>query len=48
MLELAENDAPTSEHVAVEEIDEILDEIDAILEENAHDFVRAYVQKSGQ
>jgi prokaryotic ubiquitin-like protein Pup len=47
MLELAENDAPTSEHVAVE-VDEILDEIDAILEENAHDFVRAYVQKSGQ
>jgi ubiquitin-like protein Pup len=48
MQELAENDAPTSEHVAVEEIDEILDEIHSILDENAHDFVRAYIQKGGE
>ena len=26
----------------------LLDEIDAVLEENAEDFVRAYVQKGGQ
>lgn len=28
--------------------DELLDEIDDVLEENAEDFVRAYVQKGGQ
>jgi ubiquitin-like protein Pup len=28
--------------------DEILDEIDDVLETNAEDFVRAYVQKGGQ
>ncbi|MGH9268600.1 MAG: ubiquitin-like protein Pup, partial [Acidimicrobiales bacterium] len=27
------------------ELDELLDEIDEVLEENAEDFVRAYVQK---
>lgn len=31
-----------------EEVDAILDEIDDVLEENAEDFVRAYVQKGGQ
>lgn len=30
------------------EIDEILDEIDEVLEENAADFIRDYVQKGGQ
>jgi ubiquitin-like protein Pup len=30
------------------ETDELLDEIDDILEENAQDFVEAYVQKGGQ
>ena len=33
---------------AVEETDDLLDEIDDVLEENAEDFVRAYVQKGGQ
>ncbi len=28
--------------------DDLLDEIDGVLEENAEDFVRAYVQKGGQ
>ncbi|MFT3715158.1 MAG: ubiquitin-like protein Pup [Gordonia sp. (in: high G+C Gram-positive bacteria)] len=28
--------------------DDLLDEIDDVLEENAEDFVRAYVQKGGQ
>ncbi|MBX8688007.1 ubiquitin-like protein Pup, partial [Mycobacterium sp. 20091114027_K0903767] len=27
---------------------DLLDEIDDVLEENAEDFVRAYVQKGGQ
>lgn len=31
-----------------EELDEILDEIDSVLEENAEDFVRNYVQKGGE
>jgi prokaryotic ubiquitin-like protein Pup len=31
-----------------EEMDDILDEIDAVLEENAEEFVKSYVQKGGQ
>jgi prokaryotic ubiquitin-like protein Pup len=31
-----------------EDVDTILDEIDDVLEENAEDFVRAYVQKGGE
>lgn len=30
------------------ELDDLLDEIDEVLETNAEDFVRAYVQKGGQ
>ncbi len=30
------------------EIDDILDEIDEVLEENAEEFVRNYVQKGGE
>lgn len=30
------------------ELDELLDEIDGLLEENAEEFVRSYVQKGGQ
>ena len=30
------------------ETDDILDEIDDVLESNAEDFVRSYVQKGGQ
>lgn len=30
------------------EIDDLLDEIDEVLEVNAEDFVRSYVQKGGQ
>jgi ubiquitin-like protein Pup len=31
-----------------DELDELLDEIDAVLESNAEDFVRSYVQKGGE
>lgn len=31
-----------------EEVDAILDEIDSVLEENAEDFVKSFVQKGGQ
>ena len=30
------------------ELDDLLDEIDEVLEDNAEDFVRSYVQKGGQ
>ena len=30
------------------ELDDLLDEIDEVLEENAEEFVRGYVQKGGQ
>ena len=31
-----------------EKIDDLLDEIDTVLEENAEEFVKNYVQKGGQ
>ncbi|MGB2757075.1 MAG: ubiquitin-like protein Pup [Acidimicrobiia bacterium] len=31
-----------------EEMDDLLDEIDSVLEENAEEFVRSYVQKGGE
>ena len=31
-----------------DDVDDILDEIDSVLEANAEDFVRGYVQKGGQ
>ncbi len=36
------------ENVNVEEIDDLLDEIDSVLEENAEEFVKNYVQKGGE
>lgn len=37
-----------AEHVDTSEVDELLDEIDGVLEENAEEFVKNYVQKGGQ
>jgi ubiquitin-like protein Pup len=31
-----------------EELDDLLDEIDSVLEENAEEFVRNYIQKGGE
>ena len=31
-----------------EDIDDLLDEIDSVLEENAEEFVRNYIQKGGE
>lgn len=31
-----------------DDVDDILDEIDSVLEENAEEFVKSYVQKGGQ
>lgn len=45
-------DAPTAASVKGEklkaELDDLLDEIDEVLEDNAEEFVRNYVQKGGQ
>lgn len=39
-------DEPTT--VDTSEVDDLLDEIDDVLEENAEAFVRGYVQKGGE
>ncbi|HJM27584.1 MAG TPA: ubiquitin-like protein Pup [Acidimicrobiales bacterium] len=40
------NNTPTSELAS--ELDDLLDEIDTVLESNAEEFVKSYVQKGGQ
>jgi prokaryotic ubiquitin-like protein Pup len=37
-----------TESVDTSDIDDLLDEIDGVLEENAEEFVKNYVQKGGQ
>jgi len=46
--ESAQADAKKAETTTAEETDELLDEIDAVLEVNAEEFVRSYVQKGGE
>ncbi|MEX0826512.1 MAG: ubiquitin-like protein Pup [Acidimicrobiia bacterium] len=46
-----EQEEPASTEVGEEltgKIDDLLDEIDSVLEENAEEFVKNYVQKGGQ
>lgn len=45
--ETQEHEAPESQ-VDDEGIDDLLEEIDDVLEENAEEFVKSYVQKGGQ
>jgi ubiquitin-like protein Pup len=40
--------AARSGRETADKIDELLEEIDAVLEENAEEFVKNYVQKGGQ
>ncbi|CAN5702974.1 ubiquitin-like protein Pup [soil metagenome] len=40
-----ENETP---EVDTSDVDDLLDEIDEVLEENAEEFVKNYVQKGGQ
>lgn len=40
--------AAASTNDATEAVDDLLDEIDSVLEENAEEFVRTYVQKGGE
>jgi ubiquitin-like protein Pup len=51
--EVVEEQAPDSDvqerrEKLNEDVDAILDEIDDVLEENAEEFVRSYIQKGGQ
>ena len=49
--EITKDDAPEVEPEKLESnvgIDSILDDIDTVLEENAHEFVRSYIQQGGQ
>ncbi|MBI4261858.1 MAG: ubiquitin-like protein Pup [Actinobacteria bacterium] len=41
-------EATTKGEKLKEEMDEILDEIDSVLEENAEEFIKSYVQKGGE
>lgn len=44
----AENVVGTNGVKLKAELDDLLDEIDSVLESNAEDFVKSYVQKGGQ
>ena len=44
----ASSDVAERHEKLTEDVDAILDEIDDVLESNAEDFVRAFVQKGGQ
>jgi prokaryotic ubiquitin-like protein Pup len=48
--EVAEEEAPTTEkgEELKAELDDLLDEIDDVLETNAEEFVKNYVQKGGE
>jgi prokaryotic ubiquitin-like protein Pup len=44
----ASSDVQERHEKLTEDVDAILDEIDDVLEENAEEFIRGYVQKGGQ
>ena len=47
--EAVEADAPAKQGERIkEELDDLLDEIDSVLEDNAEEFVKSYVQKGGE
>jgi ubiquitin-like protein Pup len=46
--EVEEIEAAPADRSTIEGIDDLLDEIDSVLEENAEEFVRNYVQKGGE
>jgi len=43
-----ESDVAERKEALDDDVDAILDEIDDVLEENAEEFVRSYVQKGGE
>ena len=42
------SDKQVAEAVDTSDVDDLLDEIDEVLEENAEEFVKNYVQKGGE
>ncbi|CAB4644385.1 MAG: ubiquitin-like protein Pup [Actinobacteria bacterium] len=47
--ESTETSVPTAQGEKIKgELDELLDEIDSVLETNAEEFVKSYIQKGGE
>ncbi|PKH40504.1 prokaryotic ubiquitin-like protein Pup [Nocardioides alpinus] len=46
--EVVETDVAERKEMIDEDVDAILDEIDEVLESNAEDFVKSFIQKGGQ
>ncbi|GAA1929378.1 ubiquitin-like protein Pup [Nocardioides hwasunensis] len=46
--EVVETDVAERKETIDEDVDAILDEIDEVLETNAEDFVKSFIQKGGQ
>ena len=46
--EVVESDLAERKEMIDEDVDAILDEIDEVLETNAEDFVKSFIQKGGQ
>ena len=46
--EVVESDIAERKGAIDEDVDAILDEIDEVLESNAEDFVKSFIQKGGQ
>ena len=46
--EAEQAEATTKGEKLKEEMDDILEEIDSVLEENAEEFIKSYVQKGGE
>ncbi len=46
--EVADSDVQDRVGKLTDDVDSLLDEIDDVLEENAEDFVKSYVQKGGE
>ncbi len=46
--EVVESDVAERKGMIDEDVDAILDEIDEVLESNAEDFVKSFIQKGGQ
>ena len=44
----AKEDVQERHEKLADDVDSLLDEIDGVLEENAEEFVRGYIQKGGQ
>ncbi len=46
--EVVESDVAERKEMIDEDVDAILDEIDEVLETNAEDFVKSFIQKGGE